>query len=458
MWGRGALIVVLMAITVGAKPEAASEYPDFEFIVPGGIAMPMGAVRVGETPADEGAVRQLVGRWLLTDYPTGRQGIEPAGPVTIDLTAQSRFELGEAQSFEFRWWGVCFGFAGTYVAEGTAINLASTIPTERTCGPKATVVEPSIVTLLERVDSWERIGDATVVLRASDAAGATLRRPQAAEPAQADDADTAAIQVQLPDPTGFLMRAAEQDAADAERAPTEVAWVAWEVGTGDRATDGVAWEAARFASRDAYRPDRVLEVEYQLTRIRTDGGLERSPCVVAGLNSTSGARPATVRRVEYAGLHLFVQEEDSSGGATGHFGETVGVMMAECGSRAGVFELGVARNVGHEWNRVSHAGGFDVPVVVAGPATHRGADPGVVELRNVTSNSFDIRFHEWDYLDGSHPLGEDIPFLMVEAGVTVLPSGAVIEAGMTMVDSAYSNIEFSAAFETTPAIFTARVR
>lgn len=72
----------------------------------------------------------------------------------------------------------------------------------------------------------------------------------------------------------------------------------------------------------------------------------------------------------------------------------------------------------------------------------------------MTSHSFEIRYHEWDYVDGVHAFGEDIPYPVVEAGVTTLPSGAVIEAGMATATSDYSNIEFAATFEETPAIFT----
>lgn len=74
---------------------------------------------------------------------------------------------------------------------------------------------------------------------------------------------------------------------------------------------------------------------------------------------------------------------------------------------------------------------FNQPIVIAGPPTLEGVDPGVARISNViggTSTSFDIRFQEWDYRDGAH-INEVIPYILIDAGVMILPNGVVLEAG-----------------------------
>lgn len=76
--------------------------------------------------------------------------------------------------------------------------------------------------------------------------------------------------------------------------------------------------------------------------------------------------------------------------------------------------------VGHRWKRVRFSQPFSrAPVVVAGPATSNDKAPGVVRIRNVRKESFQIRFQEWDYLDGRHE-PEQIAWLAARHGVSSL--------------------------------------
>jgi hypothetical protein len=92
-----------------------------------------------------------------------------------------------------------------------------------------------------------------------------------------------------------------------------------------------------------------------------------------------------------------------------------------------VTETGVV-NTDHNWTTVSFADMPGSPVVIAGPPTFNGGDPGVVRLRNMGSSSFDIRFQEWDYRDGKHTQ-EQILYLVASGGRHVLPDGSIWEAG-----------------------------
>jgi hypothetical protein len=66
-------------------------------------------------------------------------------------------------------------------------------------------------------------------------------------------------------------------------------------------------------------------------------------------------------------------------------------------------------------------------VLVAKPASSNGVDPGVIRLRNVSATAAELRFQEWDYLDGSHTR-EDVFYLVSEAGEHSL-GGLRVKAG-----------------------------
>lgn len=83
----------------------------------------------------------------------------------------------------------------------------------------------------------------------------------------------------------------------------------------------------------------------------------------------------------------------------------------------------------HKWARVRFAEPFNTrPVVVAGPATCAGKDPGVARIRKVTKRAFEIRFQEWPYLNGRHK-SETIAWAAVEQGVTHVGGGRKLAAG-----------------------------
>jgi hypothetical protein len=90
------------------------------------------------------------------------------------------------------------------------------------------------------------------------------------------------------------------------------------------------------------------------------------------------------------------------------------------------FEHGVV-SADENWVTVDLANTYTDPIVIAGPATYNGSDPGVVRLRNVSADSFQVRFQEWDYLDGGHKT-EQIGYMAVERGVWEIGSGRILVA------------------------------
>ena len=122
---------------------------------------------------------------------------------------------------------------------------------------------------------------------------------------------------------------------------------------------------------------------------------------------------------------------------------------------AALMEYGVSW-IDHAWKTLNLSMPFvDPPVVVAGPPTSHGLSPGVVRIRNVTDTSFEIRFQEWDYLDGWH-CPEPVAWMAIEQGIH--PYGGdnviVVDTFTTNKTNPYSPrwVEFPSAFSQPPVV------
>ena len=120
-----------------------------------------------------------------------------------------------------------------------------------------------------------------------------------------------------------------------------------------------------------------------------------------------------------------------------------------------IVEMGEV-SVNHQWQRVHFEGTFTDPVVVAKPASLNDPDPAVVRIRNVGETGFEVRIHEWDYLDGVHGY-EQVSYIVMEKGSYVLngPEGTpiVIEAGTFKADGkSFRFNAFSSAFVKRPVV------
>ncbi|NLC70070.1 MAG: fibronectin type III domain-containing protein [Desulfuromonadaceae bacterium] len=105
------------------------------------------------------------------------------------------------------------------------------------------------------------------------------------------------------------------------------------------------------------------------------------------------------------------------------------------------------------WKKVTLSRSFADPIVIVGPPSYRDAAAGVIQLRNVQSNSFEIRFKEWTYLDGKHG-SEKVSYLVMEEGRHTMSDGAVWEAGSFYLGSSgnLTNQVFISGLSSTPVL------
>ncbi|MCK5872790.1 MAG: hypothetical protein KAG26_08190, partial [Methylococcales bacterium] len=89
--------------------------------------------------------------------------------------------------------------------------------------------------------------------------------------------------------------------------------------------------------------------------------------------------------------------------------------------------MGTTR-ITHNWTLVTLPQAFARPVIIAAPPSFNGSHPGVVRIRNIAPTGYQVRFQEWDYMDGQHTT-ETLPYLVLEAGHHRMPDGSLWEVG-----------------------------
>lgn len=153
---------------------------------------------------------------------------------------------------------------------------------------------------------------------------------------------------------------------------------------------------------------------------------ESRPITFAEMQTTEGSDPATLRLSE-------------------------GTFTLEAGSVS----------VDEAWKRVWLKKEFIDPVVVAGPASDGGGDQVTIRVTNVNDRHFEIRLHEWGYIEEREHTDEMVHYLVVERGEFELPSGATIEAGSVRArgalpsEDAFTPIDFYSLFSSSdPSVFT----
>ncbi len=112
-------------------------------------------------------------------------------------------------------------------------------------------------------------------------------------------------------------------------------------------------------------------------------------------------------------------------------------------------------NIDSSWHRVNFKNIYGDPIVVAVSLSKNYSDPATIRIRKIDSTGFEIRIHEWNYLDGDHA-SETVCYIVMERGSYVLSDGTKLEAGRfyTYKTSNFDNILFKQPFNHVPVVLT----
>lgn len=119
-----------------------------------------------------------------------------------------------------------------------------------------------------------------------------------------------------------------------------------------------------------------------------------------------------------------------------------------------VGEAGQIDQIDHQWQTVQLDNSYDNPAVVFGPVSYNGGHETAVRVRNVTSDSFEVRLQEWMYLDQWHTM-ESVGYVVIESGTHTLSDGTVVVAGSnSAVDHLWEDVDFGHEFEAAPVVLS----
>jgi hypothetical protein len=195
--------------------------------------------------------------------------------------------------------------------------------------------------------------------------------------------------------------------------------------------DGHGWEDLGYLA--IYTPDRSgsitvagADVPYllQTPKLTDDFAPILSWTVKVGEEQSKDSETIHVAEtveILALGSHLFGQDVSTLGG-------DVHTLRRQDPETSVAMEWGTIDDVDSKWMRVPLAKSYANPVVIAKIASGRDMEPGVVRLRNIGNDSFEVRFEEWSYLDGVH-------------------SGERVFAGV------WENVALTAPFAGAPAVF-----
>lgn len=114
-----------------------------------------------------------------------------------------------------------------------------------------------------------------------------------------------------------------------------------------------------------------------------------------------------------------------------------GVSIGEFGSASLQTKVNSSKTIkDSSWTTVNLSGNYTNPIVIAKPPSFNGTDQGVIRIRNVTANSFQVVFQEWNYKDGNHTK-ESVSYLVMEAGTHTLSNGMKIKADKKTTSKEY---------------------
>ncbi|MCB0390811.1 MAG: RHS repeat-associated core domain-containing protein [Bdellovibrionales bacterium] len=105
----------------------------------------------------------------------------------------------------------------------------------------------------------------------------------------------------------------------------------------------------------------------------------------------------------------------------------------------------------NKWRKIPLFGFDNKPVVLATPPTRRGADEGVIRIKDITNNSMSIAFSEWSYQNNGNNFGghgmEEASILALPEGHFPQTDGSVIIVGRANVSSKSNKTEREIKFD-----------
>ncbi len=238
----------------------------------------------------------------------------------------------------------------------------------------------------------------------------------------------------------FEVKLQEENVADGQHSRESIAWVAIEQGN----------QSSNFPLEA-----KQINLSNELQTLTFEENYTSVPSFFATMQTTRDKDPASIRcnNATTSEIEIQLQEEISADTNVEHDLETTAFLGIASGidlinKKGHVFGETGTVSVNHQWTTVQTQHQYYHPVVITGIPQNNEAAPGVVSIQKVGASSFDIRFQEWTYLDGTHA-AEQVPYMIIEGSLPLDVSifcetgtdNLVIGKDMIAIDNCNINID-----------------
>ena len=259
---------------------------------------------------------------------------------------------------------------------------------------------------------------------------------------------------------------------------TYAVWIRYKLEDGTQRT--TAWRDSSSTSwttleASSVAPEGAVAAWVMLRSVRPDQNVSGSFNFAISNLTISSDRAVTTAEFSYDAVGNLIEASDSEGATTTYSHDDRGnvVRMVDPAGRTTVRSYNSDNQIQREsqlntefigetgtivtsdsdsnWRHINFKRPIENAVVVAGPMTTNGGDPGNVRVRNITDTGFDLQIDEWDYSDGPHTF-ETISWMAVSAGKHVLPGGQTIIAGESSVGASWASVHFGEDLGETPVV------
>lgn len=272
--------------------------------------------------------------------------------------------------------------------------------------------------------------------------------------------------------SGFEYCMQEQEKDDQVHQDETIMYIAWEESQGSIGS----------ISFEVKTPQNILGNGFQT--IFMESIFEDTPILLADMQTYNGNNPSNLRYTDKTttSFDLQVYEEQSQDAEMDHYNENIGYMAFTVGSVSideipdttpddgdndtttpdddtanadtGSLEMGEV-TADNTWTSVQFTKTYTDPVVIASGLSYAGYHPSTIRIRNVSTNGFEIRVEEWDYLDGQHT-SETMGYIVAERGMHTLQDGTQICAGTitTSKTDSFMSIKFDEQLSNAPVVLS----
>jgi len=193
---------------------------------------------------------------------------------------------------------------------------------------------------------------------------------------------------------------------------------------GARTGESVAWFAIEEGNQltDYQLETTTIDIGDAATMINFQQTFTNTPALFTTMQTIRDEDPTYPRNngLSTNGVVISLQEEISLESDVQHSEEKLAYLAIDApvlSNQSGeVFGETGKVTITNEWTTIQLTNQYINPVVIANSLSQNELDPAIIQVRNITSESFDISVREWDYLDGVHT-GERVSYIVMEGSV-----------------------------------------